>query len=361
MKDYYKILGVAKGATEEEIKKAYRKLAHEHHPDKAHGNENKFKEVNEAYQVLSDKKKRAQYDRFGTAEPMGGFPGGGGTYGWEGFQGFDPQNFSDFGDLGDIFDSFFEGIGAKPRRRTYERGSDLEMEEVISLEEAFRGITKQLHINTFIRCEKCNGQGADTSAGSKTCTACDGRGEIKEQRRTFFGSFAQVKACDKCHGTGQVPNKVCAVCKGVGRVSGVREVKVEILPGVQDGQIIKIKGVGEAGERGAEIGDLYARIRVRPHSVFERRGDDLMVKKELDVMNLLLGHKVEVPTMSGGKINIEIPAHFNLKEDLRIPGEGMPRFGSYGRGDILVNFTIKAPKKLSPRAKKILEDLQKEG
>ncbi|RJP45600.1 molecular chaperone DnaJ [Candidatus Parcubacteria bacterium] len=360
MKDYYKILGVGKSASDEEIKKAYRKLAHQHHPDKSGGNEKKFKEINEAYQVLSDKTKRANYDRFGTAEPGAGFGGAGGAYGWEGFQGFDPQNFAGFGDIGDVFESFFEGMGVRPKRRTYHRGSDLEMEQSVSLEEAFRGVTKTIQIPTFVRCATCRGKGADSSAGSKTCAKCDGQGEIREERKTFFGSFSQVRACDTCHGSGQIPNKVCSVCKGTGRTRGEHAIRLEILPGIQDSQIIKVNAVGEAGERGAEAGDLYVRVRVRPHSTFERRGDDLVVKKELNVMDLLLGKKVEVSTMSGGKLHVEIPAHFNLKEDLRIPGEGMPRFGSYGRGDLLVSFIVKAPKKPDAKVRKLLEEIEKE-
>lgn len=359
MKDYYKILGVNREASDEEIKKAYRKLAHQHHPDKTHGNEKKFKEVNEAYQTLSDKKRKANYDRFGTAEPMGGFPGGG-AYGWEGFGGGDPQSFGDIGDLGDIFETFFEGLGVRPRRRTYQRGSDLEVQEEISLEEAFRGVTRPLRLKTFLRCERCKGKGADAGSGFITCAICGGQGEVREERRTFFGSFSQVKACGVCRGTGQIPEKACPSCKGSGRLIGEHEVTIEILPGVQDGQIIQIKGAGEAGERGTEAGNLYVRVRVKQHSLFERHGNDLIVKKELKALDLLLGNKIEVPTMSGGKIHLDIPAHFNLKDNLRIPGEGMPRFGSYGRGDLLVNFILKAPKKPSAKARKILEELENE-
>ncbi len=370
MKDYYHILGIAKNASDEEVKKAYRKLAHQYHPDKPGGDESKFKEINEAYQILSDGTKRAQYDRFGTAEPAGagfggvqwgGFPGG--TPNWEGF-GFDPQNFGDMGDLNDIFESFFEGIGVRPARKTYERGSDLELHEEITLEEAFRGVTKALHLRTLVQCAKCGGKGAEAGSGFEKCSTCDGRGEIREQRRTFFGSFSQVKTCAKCHGTGEVPKKACGACKGAGRVEAAREVSVELLPGIEDNQLIKVKGMGEAGERGTAAGDLYVRVRVKPHHLFERHGNDLVVSQELNVVHLLLGKKIEVPTISGGKITVEIPAHFNLKENLRIPGEGMPRFGASssfgGRGDLFVNFIIKAPKKLGAKAKKLLEDLEGE-
>lgn len=370
MKDYYKILGVERGASETEIKKAYRRLAHEYHPDKPGGDEKKFKEINEAYQVLSDSQKKSQYDRFGAAEPMGGFPGGGPfTWGagapgqsWEGF-GFpqgDAQGFGDFTDLNDIFENLFGGMGGRTKRRTYERGSDLEIHEEITLEESFRGVVKELKLKTLAKCVGCNGKGADPAAGFKTCAVCGGQGEIREQRRTFFGSFSQVKTCEICKGVGQIPNKVCAACKGNGRVSAAQNLKIEILPGIEDGQLIKVKGAGEAGERGMAAGDLYVRVRVKPHHIFERNGNDLIIKKEIDFWGILLGRKLELPTISGGKISVEIPPHFNLKEKMRIPGEGMPRFGSYGRGDLLVNFAIKAPKKISPKNKKILEDLEKE-
>ena len=366
-KDYYNILGVTKAASDEEIKKAYRKLAHQYHPDKPGGDEKKFKEINEAYQVLSDKVKRLQYDRFGTAEPggmggaqWGGFPGGGGVPpNWDGF-GFDPQQFNDMGDLGDIMESFFEGLGVRPRRKTYERGSDLELLEEVTLEETFRGVTKTVRLRSLVQCEKCKGKGAEAGVGFEKCTTCDGRGEVREERRTFFGHFSQVKACAKCHGMGEIPKKACSTCKGSGRVEAEREVRVEILAGIEDGQLIKIKNAGEAGERGAAAGDLYIRIKVRPHHIFARHGADLVVPHELKIVDLLLGKKIELPTISGGKVSVEIPANFNLKDSLRIAGEGMPRLGSYGRGDLLVNFIIKAPKKPGSRAKKLLEELEKE-
>ena len=359
MKDYYTILGVAKGATEDEIKKAYRKLAHQYHPDKAGGNEAKFKEINEAYQVLSDKKKRENYDRFGTAEP-GGFGGNPGA----GFGGFDVSGVDfngDFGDLGEIFETFFEGLGVRPKRRTYQRGSDLETYEDITLEEAFRGTTKTLRVRTLVTCETCKGKGGDTAAGFSTCATCNGKGEIKEQKRTFFGSFAQVKACTTCHGSGQTPNKACKSCKGAGRIMGEREVKIDIRPGIQNEQIIKVTGAGEAGEHSTESGDLYVRIRIKQNATFHRHGDDLVIQQDLKMFDLLLSRKIEVPTIDGEKIAVEIPAQFNLKENFRVAGRGMPRFGSSGRGDLLVDFAIKAPKKLSAEARKALEDFEKEA
>jgi molecular chaperone DnaJ len=365
MKDFYNILGVTKAATEDEIKKAYRKLAHQYHPDKAGGDEKKFKEINEAYQVLSDKNKRAQYDRFGTAEP-GGFGGAGGPggagfgaqWGNAGGFGFDPSQFGDMGDLGDMMESIFEGMGVRSPRKTYEAGADLEVQEVITLEESFRGIVRNLKLRTFLQCEKCKGKGAEAGTEFDKCKTCDGRGEVREQKRTFFGSFSQVATCTKCHGTGEIPKKPCGTCKGSGRVESDRDIRVEILPGIEDNQIIKIKGMGEAGERGTAAGDLYVRVRVKPHSHFERRGVNLIVNQELKVMDLLLGKKLEVGTISGGKVIFEVPAGTNLKEPFRISNEGMPHFNAFGRGDLYVNFVVKAPKKLDGKAKKALEEFE---
>ncbi len=369
MKDYYHILGVAKTATEEEIKKAYRKLAHQYHPDKSGGDEKKFKEINEAYQVLSDKNKRAQYDRFGAADQAGaqwgGFPGGfqwsaGGQPNWEGM-GFDPSQFGDMGDMGDIFESFFEGMGMRPRRKTYEKGADLELQEQITLEEAFRGIVKTVRLRTRVTCTKCGGKGAEPGSGFEKCGTCDGQGEVREQRRTFFGTFSQVKQCATCHGSGEVPKKPCVACKGAGRIEAEREVKIDIVAGIDDNQLIKVKGMGEAGERGTAAGDLYVRIRIKPHPAFARHGNDLVVAKELKLVDVLLGRRIEVPVIAGGTVAIEIPAGFDLREHLRIAGQGMPHIGSRARGDLLVNFTIKAPKRPSERAKALLEELEKEG
>jgi molecular chaperone DnaJ len=369
MKNYYEILGVVKTASEEEIKKAYRKLAHQYHPDKAGGDEKKFKEINEAYQVLSDKNKRSQYDRFGSADPsqFGGFGGGagagqqwgGGDVNW-GSVGFDPSQFGDMGDIGDIFGDIFEGMGGRARRKTYEKGSDLEAREEITLEEAFRGVEKTLHFRAFAQCTVCGGKGAEPGSDFEKCATCDGQGEVREQRHTFFGNISQVKACTRCHGVGQIPKKPCHACKGAGRTEAAREVKIDILPGIEDGQLIKVNGMGAAGERGTAAGDLYVRVRVKPSSAFERHGADLVVSRELPIADVLLGKTLSVPSVSGGTISVEIPAQFNLKELLRIPHEGMPRVGSHGRGDLLVNFIIKAPKKPSVKARELLEKLEKE-
>ncbi len=355
MNDYYQILGVQKGATDEEIKRAYRKLAQEHHPDRPTGNEKKFKEINEAYQVLSNKEKRAQYDRFGKTFNGAGGPGFSGGAGFEGFD----MNFGDFGDLSDIFETFFTGMGGK-RRKTYTRGSDLQFIQEITLEEAYQGIKKEIRFKVHETCKTCAGLGYFEKEGTSTCATCDGRGEIKEVRNSFFGSFQQVRACGKCHGTGQIPNKTCTLCKGAGRIAGSKSLTVEILAGVADGQLIKVSGAGEAGERGAPAGDLYIQVRVAPHRAFRREHDDLVVVKSLQVTDLLLSSSFEVVTIGGEKITIEIPAGFDLRQRLKISGRGMPHFGRSGRGDLFVEFDVRAPKKLSAKAKKIVEDLRKE-
>lgn len=359
MRDYYKILGIEKGASDEEIKKAYRKLAHQYHPDKANGNAEKFKEINEAYQVLSNQEKRAQYDRFGRVfdGQTGGSPFGNGNFEF-GF-GFDPSNLEDLSGISDIFDAFFEGLGAR-RRKSYHRGSDIEVVKEITLEEAFRGTEKKIRAKIFAPCAACKSLGYFSEAGQKECSTCSGRGEIKESRSTFFGNFSQVKTCPKCAGTGQIPNKVCSECRGAGRIISEKEFSIEIAPGVSDDQLIKLPKAGEAGERGAEAGDLYIRVKIPQHKIFQRQGDDLFVKREINLLDILMGVKIEIPTIGGNKIYVEIPADFNLKEKFKISGEGMTRFGGFGRGDLYVDWDIKTPKKLSSKAKKILDDLRRE-
>lgn len=357
MKDYYTILGINKAATDEDVKKAYRKLAHQYHPDKQGGDEKKFKEVNEAYQILSNKEKRVAYDRFGSADFSGGFPGGS-PFGGGGFPGFDGVHFDvgGMGDVSDIFDAFFEGLGVKPRRKSYARGADLEVAEAITLEEAFNGVKKKISFRAPIKCAACNGDGANTKAGSATCGHCEGRGEIRETKRTFFGEFAQVKSCGKCNGRGSIPNEICKVCKGEGRTVGGREVVLDVLPGVQDGQIIQIAGAGEAGERGASAGDLYVRIAVKPHERFMRAGENMAVNVPLDLTEALLKDEIYVTGIDGKKIVVKIPPGFNFGERVVAHGEGMPRFNSRGRGDLVVNFKVIKPKKIDPKLKKLLEN-----
>ena len=367
--DYYKILGVNKSASDEEIKKAFRRLAHKYHPDKG-GDEKKFKEINEAYSVLSDKNKRAQYDKFGRIFSAGAGPGYGGEgagfdfSGWPGFGQAGPFGEVKFdfegGDLSDVFEAFFEGLGVKSKRRVYRRGADVQIAQEITLEEAFKGIEKEINYRIAVSCEKCSGLGHDPKAGFDKCSVCDGRGEIKETRQSFFGNFVQVKPCRHCSGAGQISKSSCKTCGGSGKIAGERNIKITVRPGIGDNQIIKVASAGEAGEKGTEAGDLYVKIKVRSHQIFERVGDDLVIKKEVKMTDLLLGKKIEVPTISGNKLTLEIPENFDLKNNLKISKEGMPHFNAFGRGDLIVSLTVKTPKKLGHKAKKILEEFEKE-
>jgi molecular chaperone DnaJ len=347
MQDYYEILGVNKNASEEEIKKAYRKLAHQFHPDKNGGSEEEFKKINEAYQVLSNKQKRAQYDTFGGTNP---FEGGSG-FNWD----INFNGFEDLGDLEDIFSTFFEGLGVRPRRRTYQRGADVELAAEISLEEAQAGKVIDLEYETYIRCETCGGVGHEKNTTFKRCDYCSGQGQIKETRNTFFGGFAHVVSCPQCRGAGEIPEAVCRECKGSGRVSKKRRVKIEVRPGIEGGQIIKVKGMGEAGENNASNGDLYVKVMVQPHPDFERSGDDLLCKKKVSVVDVLLGREIEVSDLKGEKSKVNIPHTSSLPEEVRIKGKGITP-----RGDLVVKLEVETPKRLSKRAKELLEKLDDE-
>ncbi len=359
--DYYKILGVSRGASADEIKKAYHKLAHKYHPDKG-GDEKRFKEVNEAYQVLSNTEKRKQYDAFGSAAfNQGGFGGanGFGGFGSQGFgQGGFNMNFNgeDMGDIKDIFDIFFDGMGGGGRRRkTYKRGGDLELIAEITLEEAKAGKIIETSFDTFLRCETCKGVGHEAEAGFDTCSHCAGRGEVKEDRFTFFGNFSQVVPCKKCLGQGQIPKKTCGTCKGSGRIKGSKKVKFEIRPGIEDGQIIKLVGMGEAGEHAQEPGDLYVRVKVKPHSVFTRRANDVYTTVSVSMVDVLLSRKKTIKGLGGATLTYAIPADFDLRDEIRIKGEGMTR-----SGDLVIQLDARSPKHLSSKAKKLIEELEKE-
>jgi len=371
MKDYYEILGVSKNASEEEIKKKYRELAHKYHPDRPGGDEKKFKEINEAYSVLSNKEKRKQYDQFGTAEPFtgSGFSGGynpfgaGGPFAGGGFSGQGPFGFDfetsgqDFSDIGDIFDMFFGGSRRRTSGNTRKKSDDIEIRLDISLEEAYSGGSKTIRYQTYVDCSACHGRGYDERGGFKKCETCNGSGVVREEYSSFFGRFSQTRTCPTCGGTGKIPNKICSVCGGSGRVKGEKEVKISIAPGISDGQIIKISGAGPAGGRFFNNGDLYIQIKIKPHPVFSRLGNDLVVKKEISVVDWLIGKPLEVPTISGKTIKVELPPKLKINEYLRIPKEGMPYFGRFGKGDLLVELTLKIPPRIPPELKKGLEGL----
>ena len=354
MHDYYKILGVDKNASEDEIKKAFRKLAHTHHPDKTGGEDAKFKEINEAYQVLSDKKKREHYDRFGTdPSAQGGFSGGNPFGGFDfggGFGGFDPYSVNI--DLDDILGSFFGG-GGSSRRRASRGGSDLQTVLQLTLEEVFSGVKKEIFLRTNIPCDKCGGAGSEGNSGFENCAVCGGKGEIRE---AFMGPFSRSRTCERCDGFGKYPKKACNKCSGSGIVSGERKIIVEVAPGVQEGQVIQIKGAGQSGERNGGTGDLFIGIKIKQNLSFKRLNDDLVVSLEVKFLDIILEKKVYLTGIDGRKIEFAVPSNFNLREPLKISGEGMPRFGKRSRGDLLVNLVVKSPRKLSRKAKEILEN-----
>jgi len=353
MQDYYKILGVEKKASQDDIKKAYRKLAHKYHPDKEEGDSGKFKEINEAYQILSDESKRKQYDQFGRvygSGPGAGGPGNG-TWAWD----FDTSGIDDLGDLSEIFNSFFEGMGVRQKRRTYNRGRDLEFSIEITLEEAQKGRVIDLDYETLVNCQTCDGRGHPENVDMKECDYCNGRGEVQESRDTFFGNFARVATCKACRGLGKTPEKSCSTCKGEGRIRGQKAVNVEIRSGVMNEQIIKVKGMGEAGEHKSEPGDLYVRIKIKPHAVFQRHGNDLHRSVSVGILDVLKAGEIQIGTLSGGSAKVKIPTGFNLNDEIKIKGEGMTK-----SGNLIVKLDIKTPKKLSSKAKKLVDKLKEE-
>ena len=381
MKDYYEILGVSKNASEDEIKKAFRKLAHQHHPDKQGGDEKKFKEINEAYQVLSDKQKRAHYDRVGHAAFSQGGGAGPGGFNWQGgnpFGGFSGADFSgvhfdfgggDFGDMGDIFENFFGGGGGRQGRRAAPRGGDVQILMEVPLAEAFSGIARDISFRTLITCSHCKGAGYDIAAGTKTCSRCGGSGTIKKQQQTFFGVIAQTHECDACFGTGKEPNKVCAECKGAGRVMGTKTITLDIKPGIYNGQVAHMAGQGEAGLRGAPAGDLYIKITLVPEKGVTLDGTTIRMRTNVPLADVMRGKKISIANVDGKSVEVDLSAHQNFSEPVVVRGQGAfgggIGFGMQKRGDLVVDLNIVRPKKMSGEAKKLAdqlaEKLEKEG
>lgn len=358
-KDYYNILGVNKSASKDEIKKAFYKLAHKYHPDKKEGDEKKFKEVNEAYQVLSDESKRSKYDQFGSGfENMGG----GGFQGGAGFEGFDFSGFQnggaefDFGNLNDIFSDFFAGGmgGGRPQAR---RGRDISTEIQISFADSVFGTTRKVLLTKTSNCDTCHGSGAKAGTKMETCKTCNGQGKIHEAKRSFLGVISTTKICEKCMGAGEVPKEVCEKCKGVGVMRKEEEVTINIPAGIRDGEMIRMTGMGEAVSKGS-TGDLYIKINVAPHAVFKREGNDLVMNLNLKLSDALLGAQYPIETLDG-KIDVKIPEGVSINEILRVKGKGVPSKSK--RGDLLIKLHIKLPTKLSRKERELVEQLKKEG
>ena len=353
-KDYYNILGVEKGATKDEIKKAFRKKAHQHHPDKAGGDEAKFKEAAEAYGVLSDDQKREQYDQYGTTFDQAG---AGGFGGFNGFQGVN-FDFSGMEDLQDILGSMFGGGfggGGHTRKKQQARGQDIEKNLEISFSEAVFGTEKTVELYSHIVCNKWGGNGAEPEHGMKTCSVCSGKGETQVSQRTIFGQFLTRQVCDVCSGHGEQPEKECTKCHGAGISRELRKFSVKIPAGVDDGGIMRLSGQGEAASRGGITGDLFLRIRVEPDSKFERRGNNIISQIAIPFKIAVLGGKVLVETVDG-EVDLKIPAGTEPGSVFRLRNKGVPYTRGGGRGDHMVEVTIDVPKKISKKQKKLLEE-----
>lgn len=368
-RDYYKILGVPRNATKEDIKKAYRALAHKYHPDKG-GDETRFKELNEAYQVLSDERKRNQYDQFGQVFEGGSGPRQGGFgFEWPGGFKFDFDNAGGFGpgrgftdfDFSDIFEDFL-GMGAREgRTRAKERkGKDLRVSLEISFEESIFGAKKEIEIDKLARCEQCQGKGAEPGSKLKNCPTCQGKGNIQKTERTFLGSFTQVSACPPCLGSGQRPEINCRGCAGKGIKQLVERLEVFIPKGVQSDEILKITGKGEASLSGGMPGDLYISIRVQPHKIFRRQGDDIIMQLPVKLSQALLGDTIDIETLDG-VIKLKVPEGTQPGDILKIRGRGAYSASGYGRGNLLVEIKIDIPKKLSKKTRELIEKLKEEG
>jgi molecular chaperone DnaJ len=366
-KDYYKILGVSKNATKEEIKKAFREKAHLYHPDKKGGDEKKFKEINEAYQVLGNDEKRKQYDQFGaTFEQQGGFGGG---MNWDDFmryaRGGATYTNVDFGDLGDIFGDLFEGLGfggfgTRAKARTQTRGRDLEISLTLDFKEAVFGTKKIIELHKLVSCEKCGGSGAEPGSKIITCKTCGGQGRVRKVQRTILGNIQTVATCEECFGEGKIYEKKCAKCDGQGRIKEKKDIEIEIPAGVDEGTTLKMPGEGEAGLRGAKTGDLYIHLHVKPDHYFKRENDNILTREEINFSTAALGGEIPVKTIDG-EVSLKIPSGTPSGKVFILRGKGVPHFQYHGRGDHLVQIDVKTPGHLTKKQKELLEKLKEEG
>jgi len=361
-KDYYKILGVEKNATKEEIKKAYKKLAKKYHPDVSKDPDaaEKFKEVSEAASILGDDEKRQQYDQFGTNYEQ--FTGHGFDFSDFGFDfggGFEESVF----DFGDVFDRLFGG-GYSPfssrRKRGPRRGADLRYDMEITLEDAAFGAVKHISIPRLSKCKKCDGTGAKSKSDIISCPDCDGAGVMRKTQRTPFGMFATTTTCQRCHGQGKTVKEPCSSCDGTGVVKETRKLEIKIPKGAEEGTNLRLRGEGEAGEKGADTGDLYVVLHVAEHNVFQREGDDIYVKVPVMFTTAALGGEIDVPTLDG-KAKLKIPEGTQNNTVFRMKEKGIPYLHGDGIGSELVEVVIDVPKRLSKKQKQLLKDFEKEG
>ena len=364
-KDYYKILGVEKGATQEEIKKAFKKLALEFHPDRPTGDEKKFKEINEAYQVLGDAEKRARFDQFGSDfEQQGGFGAG---MNWEDFmraaRGGQGGFSGDFGgvDLGDLFGDIFGSMGGGSRRQGSRRahGRDIQVDVELDFKEAAFGVEKEISLRKQSKCDVCNGSGGEPGSKLEKCDSCGGQGQVVQNQRTFLGTMQTVATCPDCHGRGEKPGKKCKHCGGDGILAKSVSLKVKIPAGIDEGQSIRLNGHGETAPHGGGSGDLYVRAHLKPNHYFHREGFDVYTDLIISFTQAVLGDKIEIETLDG-KIKIVIPEGVEHGQLIRLKGQGIEKLGRSGRGDHYVRVKIRVPKRISRETRKKLEDLGRE-
>ncbi|MDY6893442.1 MAG: molecular chaperone DnaJ [Chloroflexota bacterium] len=350
-RDYYDVLDVEKNASDDQIKKAFRKKAFEYHPDRNRddGAEGKFKEVNEAYEVLSDPEKRAAYDRFGHNWSQG--------FGGQGFQGhgFDGFNFSGFGD---IFDAFFGGATGAGRRAGPQRGNDLRYSIKISFEDAVFGCEKEIDVARTEKCSVCNGTRCEPGSQPETCPECKGTGEVRRSQRSIFGQFINVTACDRCHGEGRITTNPCQQCRGQGIERVSRKISVKIPAGVDNGTQVRLGGEGDAGKSGGSPGNLYVTLSVQKHKFLKRDGDDILYELPINFAQAALGEEIEVPTLEGD-FALKVPAGCQNGRIFRLREKGVPHLRGYGRGDQLVRVHVMSPQSLDAKQKKLFKELAK--
>lgn len=354
-RDYYEVLGLQKGASEEDIKKAFRKMAMKYHPDRNPDDkeaEEKFKEVNEAYSILSDPDKKSKYDRFGHAgvDPNAGFGGFGG--GGAGFGGFE--------DIFDMFSGFggFGGGGRQNRANQPMKGRDLQKAVTITFEEAAFGVKKDIEITKYVKCSTCNGEGAKPGTEKKTCPTCGGSGQVSQVQRTAFGTFQNVSTCSHCNGTGKVIEEPCVDCKGTGKVRKTIKLSIDIPAGVDNESVIPIRGQGEPGVNGGPMGDLYLVISVKPHKMFQRQGDDLYIEMPITFDQAALGAELVVPTLEG-KVSYKIPAGTQPGTVFRLKEKGIKKVRREAKGDLYVKVNLEVPTKLNGKQRKAITEMGK--
>ncbi len=355
-RDYYEVLGVGKGASADELKKAFRRLAVQHHPDKEGGDESKFKEINEAYEVLKDSGKRQRYDQFGHAG-VGGASGGGNPF--EGFSGQGQNINFDFGDLGlgDIFGSFFGGGNQRQSRQS--RGRDIEANLEISFEQAVFGTETEISLNIDDNCEHCKGSTVEPGHELKTCDMCKGSGQVVSVTKTIFGNIQQATVCPSCSGRGKVPEKVCSVCSGKGTQRKNQKVKLKIPAGIDDGSTIRLREHGEAMANGPK-GDLYVNLRVKPHKKFTREGDLILSEETLGMVDAALGTEIDVDTVDG-PVTMKIPAGTQSGTDFKLSNHGVPHLKRETRGSHIVTIHVETPTKLTKQQKELLQQFNSSG